>query len=106
MGVYLIVSLEENGASYLSCNQELCLLYLFSASVRESMSNIRDDEKMRISQELIKILPLLLQKYRGKYSGTSKHLIEILSLVDCIDFQTYVDLRKIHVRTFYSVYRL
>ena len=101
MSIYLV---EENVAPDLSCNEELCLLYLFSASVRESMlkirKNIADEEKLGISHELIRILPLLLQKYRGKYSGNSKHLIEILSLVDCINFQTYADLRKIPVCNF------
>ena len=102
MGDYLSTSFSENDPAFLSPEEDLCLLYLFSASIELHMSDSSrkksyQEERSTITRELIKILPLLLKKYKNSFTGNNKRLMETLALFEHMDLQVYLDLRMYSV---------
>lgn len=104
MGEYLVTLYDEQNPACLSPQEDLCLLYLFSSSISQCFndSNRKKDqevESLNITRELIKILPILLKKYKNSFTGNYKSLMETISLIDHMDFQVYLDLRMHSVVT-------
>lgn len=89
---------DESDPVSLTPEEDLCLLYLFSSSIDQSLLDAKkrravEEEVLRITRELIKILPLLLKKYKNTFTGNYKNLMETISLIKNMDFQVYMDLR-------------
>jgi hypothetical protein len=98
MGEYLVSLFDESDPTALNPQEDLCLLYLFSSSISQSLNDSKkkralEEERLSITRELIKTLPLLLKKYKNKFTGNYKHLMETLSLIEQMDLQVYMDLR-------------
>ena len=109
MGEYLVSLFDQSDPAALSPQEDLCLLYLFSSSLSQSLNDAKkrrsaEEENVSITRELIKTLPLLLKKYKNTFSGNYKNLMETLSLIKHMDLQVYMDLRM-HKVTFFCFKR-
>ena len=98
MGEYLVSLFDESDPAALSPQEDLCLLYLYSSSLSQSLNDAKkkrtiEEERISITRELIKTLPLLLKKYKNTFTGNYNNLMTTLSLIQHMDLQVYMDLR-------------
>lgn len=100
MGDYLADSLSEDDDDALTPEQETCLVYLFSASatVFTEKSHRDEDSMPSLTRGLIKLLPILMRKYKNNFTEDMAKLSEIVRLVRIMDFEMYIKLRMHTVR--------
>ena len=100
MGDYLVDNLSDDDSDGLTPEQETCLIYLFSASVTVFSDKAhRDEDSMTsLTRGLIKLIPVLMRKYKNNFTEDMAKLSEIVRLIRIMDFEMYIKLRMHTVR--------
>lgn len=101
MGDLLSDSVTEDDDCTLNPDQETCLVYFFSASVNISAGlthRRQGDEINSVTRGLMKLLPVLMRKYKNNFTDETSKLTAVVNLIRLMDFEMYLSLRMHTVR--------
>jgi cohesin complex subunit SA-1/2 len=111
MGDFLAESqVDEDSPVVLSADQETCLAYLLFASLTVTADHAsgrqgNPDSMTALTRGLMKLIPLLLRKYKNDYTEGASKLSTVLRLVRLMDFEMYLSLRM-HTVSLRKIYVL